>query len=176
MYYGIRIYIFFKLYTIYIVFQLYRVYIVFKLYRFYIVFFSVIIMQRIIAKVKHLYSIYLISIGFFSLFWSIFSIKLFIIDLLNGQRYSYLSRFDNLTAMLKRLKNKLDPWNFINQIQNIQFTKCDFFTLFDKLSDLLGIILYLTVFGYYSIFISPKFFLYFDISILRKIKAYYLFY
>ena len=176
MYYGIRIYIFFKLYTIYIVFQLYRVYIVFKLYRFYIVFFSVIIMQRIIAKVKHLYSIYLIKIRFFPIFWRIFSIKLFLDDLFNGQWYSYLSRFDNLTAMLKRLKNKLDPWNFINQIQNIQFTKCDFFTLFDKLSDLLGIILYLTVFGYYSIFISTEFFLKLDISILREIKAYYLFY
>ena len=176
MYYGIRIYLFFKLYRIYIVFQLYRVYIVFQLYTIYIVFFSVIILQRIIAKVKHLYSIYLISIGFFSLFWSIFSIKLFIIDLLNGQRYSYLSRFDNLTAMLKRLENKLNSWNFINQIQNIQFTKCYFFTLFDKLSDLLGIILYLIIFGYYSIFISTEFFLKLDISILREIKAYYLFY
>ena len=176
MNYGIRIYIFFKLYRIYIVFQLYRVYIVFQLYTIYIVFFSVIILQRIIAKVKHLYSIYLIRIGFFSLFWSIFSIKLFIIDLLNGQRYSYLSRFDNLTAMLKRLENKLNSWNFINQIQNIQFTKCYFFTLFDKLSDLLGIILYLIIFGYYSIFISTEFFLKLDISILREIKAYYLFY
>ena len=149
----------FKLYTIYIVFQLYRVYIVFQLYWIYIVFFGVIIMRRIIAKVKHLYSIYLIKIRFFQIFWRIFSIKLFLDDLFNGQWYSYLSRFNNLTAMLKRLKNKLDPWNFINQIQNIQFTKSDFFTLFDKLRDLFGIILYLIVYGYYSIFISPKFFL-----------------